>query len=226
MKIALSGSSGKMGLALLALIKESESIVIAEANKKHSPWNWNPEEIEGVIDFSLPPLLRDTSLWCEKYKKPLVSGTTGLSSEDFKELKRISKSIPFFYGENMSWGIWQMGMWLRSLKGTPDLKIVLKDIHHKNKKDSPSGTALRLKSQSPSYLSEKIEILSVREGEEFGTHQLELKSSGEVLTLKHQALSRRVFAEGALRALTWLIKQRNGLYVPEDLYRSTQEGSL
>lgn len=223
MKIALSGSSGKMGLALLALIKESQSSVTAESNKKNSPWNWNPEDIEGVIDFSLPPLLRETSLWCEKYRKPLVSGTTGLLIEDFKELKRISKRIPLFYGENMSWGIWQMGRWLKSLKGTLDLELTLKDIHHKNKKDSPSGTALRLKNQIPFFLSKKMEVLSVREGEEFGTHQLELRSSGEVLTVKHQALSRKVFAEGALRALTWLKEQKNGFYVPEDLYQSKEE---
>lgn len=226
MKIALSGSSGKMGRTLALLIKKSKDKITAEANKNSSPWSWNPKEVDGAIDFSLPPLLRETSLWCEKHKKPLVSGTTGLLRDDFKELKRIGKKIPLFYGENMSWGIWQMGEWLKSLKGIPGLKITLKDIHHKNKKDSPSGTALRLKSQMPSYLSKKLEILSIREGEEFGTHQLELLSSEETLTVKHQALSRKVFAEGALRALKWLAIQKNGFYAPKDFYRETQKESL
>ena len=184
MKIALSGSSGKMGQTLALLIKESEDEVTAEANRNNSPWNWDPKKIEGVIDFSLPPLLRETSFWCEKYKKPLVSGTTGLLKEDFKELKRIGKNIPLFYGENMSWGIWQMGEWLKSLSGTLNLKITLKDIHHKGKKDSPSGTALRLKNQVPPYFSEKMKVLSIRKGEEFGTHQLELMSSEEILNTK------------------------------------------
>ena len=221
MKIALSGSTGKMGQALEALIKASQDMeVTGRSNKKISPWSWNEKEIQGVIDFSLPPLLKETARWCEKHKKPLVSGTTGFTEGEFEELKKINRTIPFFYGANMSWGIWQMGVWINSLKGTNSAEMVLKDIHHKNKKDSPSGTALRLKELFPSSLKEKVKIISVREGEEFGTHKLQLKTPRETLTLKHQALSREVFAEGALKAIKWLMEKPPGFYSPTDLYKS------
>ena len=222
MKIALSGSTGKMGQALEALIKtSSEMEVTAQAHRKLSPWNWKGEEIQGVIDFSLPPLLKETARWCEKHKKPLVSGTTGFMEGEFEELKKISHTIPFFYGANMSWGIWQMGKWINSLRGANEAEIILKDIHHKNKKDSPSGTALKLKKLFPSSLKEKVKVLSVREGEEFGTHELELRTPSETLTLKHEALSREVFAEGALKALKWLAGKPPGFYSPTDLYESS-----
>ena len=218
MKIALSGSTGKMGQAIEALVKSRPQMeVTARSHTKHSPWSWNPEVIHGVIDFSLPPLFRETSLWCEKHKKPLVSGTTGLTEWEFQELKRMSSVIPLFYGENMSWGIWQMGLWISSLKGALP-EAVLKDIHHKNKKDSPSGTALRLKKLFPKPFKDKLKIVSVREGEEFGTHKVELKTPWETLILEHNALSREVFAEGALKALEWLIQKPPGLYGPEHLY--------
>ena len=177
MKVALSGSTGKMGRAIEALIKNSSSglEISARCHSQLSPWSWEPETIQAVVDFSLPPLLKETALWCEKYNKPLVSGTTGLNEEAFEELKRISHKIPVFYGENMSWGVWQMGQWIASLKGALP-EAVLKDIHHKNKKDSPSGTALRLKKLFPDFLKEKVKIVSVREGTHFGTHRLKLKN--------------------------------------------------
>ena len=121
----------------------------------------------------------------------------------------------------MSWGIWQMGQWIASLKGASP-ETVLKDIHHKHKKDSPSGTALRLQKLFPPVLKDKLKIVSIREGVHFGTHRVELKTPTETLTLEHQALSREVFAEGALRALKWLVKQPPGFYGPEDLYDQTR----
>ena len=220
MKIALSGSTGKMGQVVEALVKNRpEMEITARGHRKQPPWNWNPKEIQGVVDFSLPPLLKEASLWCEKYKKPLVSGTTGLAEWELQELKRISNVIPLFYGENMSWGIWQMGLWINSLKGALP-EAILKDIHRKNKKDSPSGTALRLKKLFPNNLRDKLQIVSVREGDEFGTHQVMLKTPWETLTLEHKALSREVFAQGALRALEWLMQKPPGFYSPESLYGS------
>ena len=270
MKIALSGSGGRMGAAVQALIKSRPGMTVsALADRSHPVSGWKPLKIDGVIDFSLPPLFRETARWCEKHRKPFVSGTTGLAPADRDLLQRISRTVPLFYGENMSWGIWQTGRWISSLpspplgggrsasdsekKGAgkvfsepspekppfvpkasvasppatatapasaaaPIKAVLLKDIHHKGKKDSPSGTALRLESRFPPGLRALVKIQSLREGEAFGTHRIEIQAAGEKLIVEHQALSREVFAEGALTALSWLVKQPPGFYTPENLY--------
>ena len=267
MKIALSGASGRMGAALQALIKNRPGTAVsAAANRFHSLSEWKPLKIDGVIDFSLPPLFREAACWCEKHGKPFVSGTTGLALSDRDLLKRISRTVPVFYGENMSWGVFQTGRWISALpeplaeppaigEGSasgsasdsasgsgkegagkaaaapasektapvatvPITAVLLKDIHHKGKKDSPSGTALRLLNLFPPGLRKLVKIQSVREGETFGTHRIEIQAAGEKLILEHQALSREVFAEGALTALSWLAERPPGFYTPENLYDS------
>ena len=239
LKIALSGASGRMGAALRALIKNRPGMTVsAAADSSHPLSDWNPLKIDGVIDFSLPPLFRKTARWCEKRGKAFVSGTTGLSPADWDLLRKISRTAPVFYGENMSWGIFQTGRWISSLPApvptapvptasvakpsvataAPITAVLLKDIHHKGKKDSPSGTALRLLDRFPPELRALVKIQSLREGEAFGTHRIEIQAASEKLVLEHQALSREVFAEGALTALSWLVKQPPGLYTPENLY--------
>ena len=230
MKIALSGSGGRMGAAVQALIKSRPGMTVsALADRSHPVSGWKPLKIDGVIDFSLPPLFRETARWCEKHRKPFVSGTTGLAPADRDLLQRISRTVPLFYGENMSWGVFQTGRWISSLPppppqtapasaAAPIKAVLLKDIHHKGKKDSPSGTALRLESRFPPGLRALVKIQSLREGEAFGTHRIEIQAAGEKLIVEHQALSREVFAEGALTALSWLVKQPPGFYTPENLY--------
>ena len=217
-KTALSGSTGRMGTALRELIEKSKDFEIrATANRKTDSQAWNPREVEGVIDFSLPPLFSKTLSWCVAHKKPLVSGTTGLSTEQKKDLKSASVLIPAFYEENMSWGIWFIKTCLSHLSGG-GLKISLEDIHHKDKKDKPSGTALSLQKAFPPSMQKEIKTVSVRKGKEFGTHKLILRGEEEVVTLQHSALSRRVFAIGALKAFKWLSSKPPGLYSLKDIY--------
>ena len=97
-------------------------------------------------------------------------------------------------------------------------KIFLQDIHHKNKKDRPSGTALKLKSRFPSALKSKLKIKSQRVGEVFGTHRILIKNLEEEVLLEHKALSRKLFAGGALKALKWLLKKPAGLYSYKDFF--------
>ena len=217
-KTALSGSTGRMGTTLRELIEKSEDFEIgATANRKADSSAWNPREVEGVIDFSLPPLFSKTLSWCVTHKKPFVSGTTGLSTEQKKDLKSASLLIPAFYEENMSWGIWFIKTCLAHLTGK-GLKISLEDIHHKDKKDKPSGTALSLQKALPPSMQKGIKIVSVRKGKEFGIHKLILQGEDEEVTLQHSALSRRVFATGALKALKWLSSRPPGLYSLKDIY--------
>ena len=225
-RIALSGDKGRMGKSLKGLIKQSSIMkVTAKANRELSPWNWSAEQIDSVIDFSLPELFSQSLAWAVKNKKVFVSGTTGLSSRQKQALKMAAKKIPVFYGENMSGGIFLFSQWLKTLFDEESL-VRIEDIHHKNKKDKPSGTALRLKESLPPFLQKKAKIQSWRKGREFGTHRLFLTSDEEILILEHRALNRRLFAKGALQALLFILKKKKGYYGPSDLYSQGKLASL
>ena len=217
-RIALSGDRGRVGKCLKKLIKKSSSLkVTAGANRDISPKSWKASQVDAVIDFSLPDLFAQSLNWAVQNKKPFVSGTTGLKLSHKKALKTASKKIPVFYGENMSGGIFLLTNWLKNLFNEK-VQVLIEDIHHKNKKDKPSGTALRLKKNLPVFLREKAKIKSIRKGKEFGTHRISIKSSEECLLLEHRALNRELFAKGALQALLFILKKKTGYYESSDLY--------
>ena len=217
-QIALSGDRGRMGKSLKKLIKKSVFMkVTAGANRDHSPKSWKASQIDAVIDFSLPDLFVQSLSWSVRNKKPFVSGTTGLGLSQKRALKKAGKTIPVFYGENMSGGIFLLTEWLKNLFNE-EVGILIEDIHHKDKKDKPSGTALRLEKSLPPFLKEKVKIKSLRRGREFGTHRILIKSSEEVLVLEHRALNRELFAKGALQALFFILKKKKGFYEPFHLY--------
>lgn len=217
-RVALSGDRGRMGKSLKKLIKNNSKFKIkAVANRSAPVQDWNPKNIDVVVDFSLPSLWVQTLKWCETYQKPLVSGTTGLSPNQQAQIKKISQKIPIFYAENMSWGCFLMSQWLSQItpqKGT----LLLEDIHHKNKKDRPSGTALRLKKSLPKSVQKKVKIKSIRKGAHFGIHRLTLTTKDEKISVEHEAFHREVFAQGALHAAQFLIHKKKGLYSVQDIY--------
>ena len=215
LRAAVSGM-GRMGKAVRRLMQKSAAMEMADfASRRRHPEMWAPEEIDGVIDFSLPPLFSKTLGWCLKSKKPFVSGTTGLSLAQRRRMRAASKQIPVFYAENMSRGIFLLSGWMNSLPRGGE-RILIEDIHHSGKKDMPSGTALRLKAGFPAPLQKNIQIKSLRRGREFGTHRILLETPEEVLTLEHKALSRDVFAKGALLALLFICRRKSaGFYSPE-----------
>ena len=218
--IALSGASGRMGQAVKKLIRKRNSgfLLVATVSLLPSFNKWNRRKIKGVIDFSAPELFSLTLNWCLENKKPFVSGTTGLSVLQKRSLKIASKKIPIFYEENMSWGIWQIKQWINIVSKQAS-EILLEDIHHKNKKDKPSGTALKLQKYFPSHAQKILKIKSIRKGDVFGTHRICFKNSQEEVLLEHKALSRQLFAAGALKAMKWMVKKPPGLYSFDDLYR-------
>ena len=218
LKIALVGYSGKMGKSLQKLIKKSPLFeMTAQARHEDCFALWDSKKIQAIIDFSSPELCLKSLKWCLKHKKAFVSGTTGLNSKQKQVLKQSAKSIPVFYSENMSLGIHLFSQWMQAINST-DFQIFLEDYHHKDKKDKPSGTAIRLKNHLPQMLQKKIKIKSYRKGKEFGTHRVILKSKEEILTLEHKALHRDVFSKGALKAAQFLSKKRKGFYDVKDLY--------
>ena len=219
LRIALSGDTGRMGLCLQNVIGKSPVFELsARANRGLSPENWQAPGIDGVVDFSLPKLFSQSLKWAVQNRKPFVSGTTGLSAAQKRALKTAGKSVPVFYSENMSGGVFLLGKWLSELFDG-SARILIEDIHHKGKIDRPSGTALRLKRALPDFLQDRTKIKSLRQGDEFGTHRVVAQSRNETLVLEHRALNRELFAHGALQALVFVLKKRPGLYSPLDIYR-------
>ncbi len=217
--IGLSGASGRMGKAIKELVckKNSGFSLLEEVPPLSGFEEWDKRKIQGVIDFSSPVLFDLALRWCLLNDRPLVSGTTALNDKQKKNLKRAGRKIPVFYEENMSWGIWQIKQWIRTVS-LQNYDLLLEDIHHKDKKDKPSGTALKLKKQFPVFARKKLKIMSFRKGREFGTHRIIFKGPQEQVLLEHRALSRQLFAAGALKALRWLIKQPPGVYSFEDMW--------
>ena len=221
--IALSGSRGRMGVSLQKLIRKSPQLKLtAQAYKKSCFKNWQAKKIDGVIDFSAPSFCSLSLAWAIQHKKAFVSGTTALSLKQKQELKKAGKKIPVFYSENMSPGIFLMSQWLKILFN-PDLKILLEDLHHKDKKDKPSGTALRLKNSLPVFLHKNLKIKSYRRGTEFGTHRFTIKNQEEILTLEHKALNRELFSKGALQALMFILNKKQGYYDLNQLYKAKSQ---
>ena len=218
LKIGLVGYSGKMGKSLQKLIKKSPLFeMTAKARSEDCFSSWESQKIQAVIDFSSPELCLKSLKWCIKNKKAFVSGTTGLNPKQKQALKKAGQIIPVFYSENMSVGVYLFSQWMKAISSA-DFQFLLEDYHHKDKKDKPSGTAIRLKNHLPSAIQKKLKVKSYRKGKEFGAHRVTLKSKEEVLTLEHKALNREVFSKGALKALQFVIKKRKGFYDVKDLY--------
>ena len=175
-------------------------------------------DISAVIDFSSPKGFIDSVNFCIENELPLVSGTTGLLEEQLELINIAKKSIPILIASNMSLGIANLKSsieaYLLSLKVTSKCKIL--EIHHTNKKDSPSGTALEilnfLENLPGCKLDGPIDVQSLRVGNVFGMHRVEFENEDGVSTFQHIANSRDVFAIGALQAARWVNFKESGEY--------------
>ena len=202
-----------MGQAIQAQCKKSDIRALDFQAK-----SMDLKNISAVIDFSSPDGFIVSLDFCLKNKLPLISGTTGLKEEHLKLVKIAKKSIPILIASNMSLGIANLKSsieeYLLSLKVTSKCKIL--EIHHTNKKDSPSGTALEilnfLENLPGSKLDGPIDVQSHRVGNVFGMHRVEFENEDGVTTFQHIANSRNVFAIGALQAARWINFKESGEY--------------
>ena len=192
-----------------------------------------------IIDFTVPKCTFEVLKIAAKLKKRVVIGTTGFSKKDENLIKKYSKKIPILRAGNMSLGI-NLLMYLTEIAskslGENFLSKVF-EIHHRHKKDHPSGTALMLgkgiadgknkdfyKLMGKKYLNKKsfpygkkINFNSLRKGEVVGEHEVTFSSGKEVITLNHEAFDRALYSEGALTAAKWLINKKPGLYSMRNL---------
>lgn len=212
--IAICGANGKMGKEICKILKRKKINFIKIENLHKI----KVQNILLIIDFSSPEGFNQALDLAVKMKKPLVSGTTGLTQLQFKKIKKSGKKIPILWSPNMSLGIALLKKSLNIFKDIPDFNFQIEEAHHKYKKDSPSGTALNLQAELQKQTHKKLpKIISIRKGQIFGIHKVHAKSVDEQIVFEHKALNRRVFASGAIRAATWLLHQASGVYKIEDV---------
>jgi 4-hydroxy-tetrahydrodipicolinate reductase len=245
-KLAISGCMGRMGQELIKSSKKDKSFQITVLtenkviNKKISGVtpDLNNEQAfrkaDVIIDFTVPKCTMEILKLATKLRKKIVIGTTGFNKEEEVLIKNYSKKIPILKAGNMSLGI-NLLMYLTEVvsKSLND-KFLSKvfEVHHKHKKDHPSGTALMLgkgiangknktfyrligkkflNKKSFPY-GKKINFNSLRKGEVIGQHEVKFSSGKEIITLNHEAFDRALYSEGALTAAKWLINKKPGLY--------------
>jgi len=220
-RIGLHGANGKVCKEILNQVDHIPDITIAYAYSRST--NSSLDELfslsDVVIDFSNYQTIRPLLKAAVNHKKPLVIGTTGLSDELFDEIKHASKHTPIFYSANMSPGVFAFSKVLanacKMLGSQYDISII--ETHHKYKQDAPSGTALMLEKYIKSIAPDRnINISSIREGEELGTHEIIFSNKFETISLKHQTTSRALFAIGAINIAKWLLCMSQGFYKMED----------
>ena len=249
--LAISGCLGRMGQQLIKSVRANKDfnlVTLTEnkiLNKKIAgiKLNLNTNEAfkntDVIIDFTIPICTLDILKIASKLKKRLVIGTTGFSQKEELLIKKFSKKIPILKAGNMSLGV-NLLMYLtevasKSLNDEYLSKVF--EVHHKHKKDYPSGTALMLGKgiadgrkkdfynlMGKKFLNKKtfpygkkINFNSIRKGEIIGEHEVTFSSGKEIIKLNHEAFDRALYSDGALTAARWLINKKPGLYSMRDL---------
>jgi len=249
--LAITGCLGRMGKQLVKSSKTAKNfklVSITESKVVNKKINGIKLKLNStsafknanvIIDFTIPKCTLEVLKIASKLKKRVVIGTTGFSKKEEKLIKKYSKKIPILKAGNMSLGI-NLLMYLTEITskslGNNFLSKVF-EIHHKHKKDYPSGTALMLgkgistgknkdfyKLMGKKYLnkktfpfSKKINFNSIRKGEIVGNHKVLFSSGKETITLNHEAFDRALYSEGAFAAAKWLMGKKPGLYSMRDV---------
>ena len=249
--LAISGCMGRMGQQLIKSANKSKAFKLVsltenrKINKKILGIKPELNSIDAfkkaniIIDFTIPKCTLEILKIATKQKKRMVIGTTGFTKNEEKLIKRYSKKIPILKAGNMSLGV-NLLMYLTEITakslGEKFLSKVY-EVHHKHKKDYPSGTALMLgrgiaKGRRKEFYSilgkkyfnkktfpygNKINFNSIRRGEVIGEHEVMFSSGKEVIKLNHESFDRALYSEGALVAAKWLINKKPGLYSMRNL---------
>lgn len=223
MKIAVVGTDGHMGGLLVSIIEEREGMEVVGLD----------DGFDVIIDFSHPNNLSDIIRRAEEENKPAVIATTGFIPEQEEMIEKLAKKVPVVFAANFSLGVTVMKKILSSitpiLKESFDMEMVEK--HHRRKLDAPSGTAKMLvRAMDPDGEYEEIDgrsgmrkrgkeigVHAVRGGTIAGEHAAIYAGDDEILEIKHTAGSRKIFANGSLKAAEFAVDAAPGLYDMEDV---------
>ena len=236
-QLHVHGAAGRLGQMIIECAKQSGKFEITGSGRGENP-RVLVSESDIVIDVSQPQGSLAVASCCVTSQKPLVIGTTGHSADQLQELRNASAKTAILLAPNFSVGV-NLLFWLTQQTATalgPEFDAEIVELHHRLKKDAPSGTARRLgeviaKARNLDYetvgchgregiigqrASSEIGIHAVRGGDIVGEHTIYFAGVGERIELMHRATSREIFANGALRAATWLLSQPAGWYDMQD----------
>ena len=249
--LGVTGCMGRMGRQIVRSIKVDKNFKLTaitenKITKKRISGlkvNLNTEQAfkktNLIIDFSVPKCTLQVLKIALKLKKRIVIGTTGFTQKEERMIKNYSKKIPILKAGNMSLGI-NLLIYLTELTSKSlgsNFLSKIHEIHHRHKKDFPSGTALMLgkgiatgknknfyKLIGKKFLNKKkfpygkkINFNSIRKGSVIGEHEVKFSSGKEIVSLNHVSFDRALYSEGALTASKWLMKKKPGLYSMRDL---------
>ena len=248
-RLLLNGALGKMGQAVEACVNERDDVEIAagvdiaRGDKSYPIYNCFidvQEKVDVIVDFSNPLVLDDLLAFAIERRVPAIICTTGFSDEQIAKIRSASQQIPVFFSGNMSLGINMLialaEQAAKVLSPTFDVEIIEK--HHNLKLDAPSGTAVMIADAITGVMGDteyvydrhayrkrrehkEIGIHSLRGGTIVGEHEIIFAGHDEVVSLKHQAQSKGVFAAGAVNAAVFIKDKPAGLYDMTDLLQST-----
>lgn len=209
MKYGLTGASGRMGGEIRRVFSSHELVFSLDLDGEN--FTENPEV---MLDFSLPAALEKTLEAVRRFSCPLVLGTTGLSAAQMEEVRGLGSAVAVVQSSNFAAGVTLLKMILREYAPLfADWDAEISETHHNKKKDAPSGTAILLRDA----LGRDCPTHSHRLGGVPGDHSVYFANEGEMVTLTHRALSRSVFALGALKAAEFVLSARPGFYSFEEV---------
>ena len=249
--LAITGCLGRMGQQLINSTIKNKNFKLVSLTENRNIYKkicgikpgLNTDEsfkkANVIIDFTIPKCTLQVLNIASKLKKRVVIGTTGFSKKEEKLIHKFSRKIPILKAGNMSLGV-NLLMYLTEVTSrslNKDFLTKVYEIHHRNKKDFPSGTALMLgmgiadgKNKKfdnligKKYLNKKdfpygkkINFNSIRKGSVIGEHEVKFSNNKEIITLNHESFDRALYSEGALVASKWLMKKKPGLYSMRDL---------
>ena len=245
MKIILVGYEGHMGREVRICAEAAENCEIVAGVDPMIPASEGicvktfaecTAEADVIIDFSHHSMTKDLLEFAGSKKMPLVLATTGQTEEEKALIQEAAKKIPIFLAANYSLGVAALtDLVKRAAALYPDGEIEIVEQHHDRKIDAPSGTALSLfsaiqevrpaaeancgRSGQGKRTKDEIGIHAIRMGNIVGVHEVMIGTQNERITLKHEAFSRGVFAEGSLKAAAFLIGKAAGMYAMNDLLK-------
>ena len=249
--LAITGCMGRMGQQLIRSSKKDKAfkiVTLTENRKINKQISGVKPELNSInsfkgahviIDFTVPKCTLEILKIASKQKKKIIIGTTGFSKKEESLIKKFSKKIPILKAGNMSLGV-NLLVYLTEVASKSLGKNFLSkiyEVHHRHKKDYPSGTALMLgrgvatgKNKEfysligKKYLNKKsfpyakkINFNSIRKGDVIGEHEVTFSSGKEIITLNHESFDRALYSEGALAAAKWILNKKPGLYSMRDL---------
>ena len=261
-KVAVTGAAGRMGVKVIVAIHEAEGVTLSGALERpgHALLGMDAgmpaglgtlgvkisDDLPGVIagcdvlvDFTSPKVSLHNLAACAAQGKAIVIGSTGFTPEERAEAAELAQPIPVVIAPNMSVGVNVCFKILKDIATTlgDDFDVEIVEMHHKLKKDAPSGTAVRMGEVVAEALGrdyqqvanchregiigernkEEIGMQTVRGGDIVGEHTVYFIGMGERLELSHRAMTRDMFSRGAIRAARWVVGQPNGVYDMQDV---------